>query len=64
MYNPILYKQFEKDVKCCQIRGKNLDKFKILTKTLLSGKSLDSIHNDHKLVVNYVGWRDCNIESE
>jgi len=64
MYTPVYTKQFEKDVKRCQRRGKNLDKFKILARTLLSGESLDSIHKDHKLVGNYVGRRDCHIESD
>ena len=64
MYSPIYTKQFEKDVKRCQRRGKNFDKFKILARTLLFGESLDSIHKDHKLVGNYVGRRDCHIESD
>ena len=64
MYTPVYTKQFEKDVKRFQRRGKNLDKFKILARTLLSGESLDSIHKDHKLVGNYVGRRDCHIESD
>ena len=64
MYTPVYTKQFEKDVKRCQRRGKNLDKFKILARTLLSGESLDSIHKDHKLVGNYLGRRDCHIESD
>jgi len=64
MYTPVYTKQFEKDVKRCQRRGMNLDKFKILARTLLSGESLDSIHKDHKLVGNYLGRRDCHIESD
>jgi mRNA interferase YafQ len=64
MYTPVYTRQFEKDVKRCQRRGKNLDKFKILARTLLSGQPLDSIHRDHKLTGNYVGRRDCHIESD
>jgi len=64
MYTPVYTKQFEKDVKRCQRRDKNLDKFKIIARTLLSGESLDSIHKDHKLVGNYVDRRDCHIESD
>ena len=64
MYTPVYTKQFEKDMKRCNRRGKNLDKFKILVKTLLSGKPLDPIHRDHKLLGNYVGRRDCHIESD
>ena len=64
MYTPVYTKQFEKDLKRCKRRGKNLDKFKILARTLLSGKTPDLIHKDHKLVGNYVGRRDCHIESD
>jgi mRNA interferase YafQ len=64
MLTPIYTKQFEKDLKRCKRRGKNLDKFKILATTLLSSKPLDPIHRDHKLVGNCVGRRDCHIESD
>jgi len=64
MFTPIYTKQFEKDLKRCRRRGKNLDKFKILARTLISGKPLDAMHRDHKLVGNYVGRRDCHIESD
>ena len=64
MYIPVYTKQFEKDLKRCRRRHKNLDKFKILARTLLTGRPLDPIHRDHKLVGNYVGRRDCHIESD
>ncbi len=63
-YTPVYTKQFEKDLKRCKRRGKNLDKFKILARTLFSGKQLDPIHQDHKLFGNYAGRRDCHIESD
>lgn len=64
MYTPVYTKQFEKDLKRCKRRGKNLDKFKILARTLLSGKGLDPIHKNHKLIGNYLGRHDCHIESD
>ena len=64
MFIPVYTKQFAKDVKKCFRRGKNLDKFKILARTLLSGEALDAIHRDHKLSGNYAGRRDCHIESD
>lgn len=64
MYIPVYTKQFEKDLKRCMRRDKNLEKFKIVARTLLSGQPLDAIHRDHKLVGNYVGRRDCHIESD
>jgi mRNA interferase YafQ len=64
MYTPIYTKQFNKDVKRCQRRGNNFEKFKTIARTLLSGESLDPIHRDHKLTGNYVGRRECHIESD
>ncbi len=64
MYTPVYTRQFEKDLKRCQRRGKNLEKFKILVRSLLSGEALDPIHRDHKLIGNYAGRRDCHIESD
>jgi len=64
MYTPVYTKQFEKDTKRCIRRGKNLEKFKILVRTLLSGTPLDAMHRDHKLSGNLVGRRDCHIESD
>jgi mRNA interferase YafQ len=64
MYTPVYTKQFEKDLKLCKRRGKNLEKFKILACTLIAGQTPDSIHRDHKLVGNYQERRDCHIESD
>ena len=64
MYTPIYTKQFSKDTKKCQRRGKDLDKFKIIVRSLLTGKPLDPIPRDHRLVGNFVGRRDCHIESD
>jgi mRNA interferase YafQ len=64
MYTPSYTRQFEKDIKLCVKRGKNIEKFKILSRTLISGQPLDPIHRDHKLSGNYVGRRDCHIESD
>jgi len=47
-----------------QKRGKNLDKFKIIAKTLLIGETLDALHKDHKLLGSYSGRRECHIESD
>ena len=64
MLIPVYTKQFERDVKRSRKRGKNLDKFKIVARTLLEGKSLDPIHRDHKLAGDYAGRCDCHIESD
>jgi len=64
MLTPVYTKQFERDVKLCGRQGKNLEKFKILARTLLSGISLDAIHRDHTLSGRLAGRRDCHIESD
>ena len=64
MYTPVYTKQFEKDLKLCKRRGKNLEKFKILACTLIAGQTPDPIHRDHKLVGSYHGRRDCHLESD
>ncbi len=64
MYSPVYTKKFSKDVKRCQRRGKNLDKFKIIVRSLLAGEPLDPIHRDHRLVGSFAGRRDCHIESD
>jgi mRNA interferase YafQ len=64
MYNPVYTKQFEKDIRRAKRRGKNLEKFKIIARTLLAGQALDNIHRNHRLVGSYVGRRECHIESD
>jgi mRNA interferase YafQ len=63
-YTPVYTRQFEKDIKRIKRRGKNLDKFKILARTLLAGEPPDAIHYDHQLVGDYTGRRECHIESD
>ena len=63
MFAPVYTRQFEKDVSLAERRGKNLYKFKIIASTLLAGQPVDIIHRDHRLVGNYVGRRECHIES-
>ena len=64
MFIPVYTKQFEKDTKRARRRGKNLEKFKIVVRTLLSGQLLDLIHHDHHLKGDYAGRRECHIESD
>jgi len=64
MYTPVYTKQFEKDSRRCVRRGKNMEKFKMLARTLLSGEPLNPIHHDHRLSGNLSGRRDCHIESD
>jgi len=64
MLIPVYTKQFAKDIKRIKRRGKNLEKFKIIARTLLERKSLDPLQRDHKLIGSYQGRRECHIESD
>lgn len=64
MPTPVYTRQFERDIKRVKKQGKNLEKIKIIIRTLLQEKPLDPIHRDHKLIGNYQGRRECYIESD
>jgi mRNA interferase YafQ len=64
MYVPIYTKQFSKDVKKMQKRKKNLEKIKMIIRSLIVGEQLDPLHQEHKLVGNYQGRRECHIEAD
>jgi mRNA interferase YafQ len=64
MLTPAYTAQFRRDVERAKRRGKNLEKWKIIVRSLLAGESLDPIHRDHRLLGSYVGRRECHIESD
>lgn len=64
MYKPVYTQQFAKDLERSRRRGKNFDKLKIIIRSLLAGEPLDPIHRDHRLVGNFIGRRECHIESD
>ena len=64
MLIPVYTRQFEKDIKRIKRRGKNLEKLKIIIRSLTSEEPLDPIHRDHKLIGNWQGRRECHIESD
>jgi hypothetical protein len=41
------------------MRGKDLEKLKIVIRALIEEEKLDPIHRDHKLVGNWKGRRDA-----
>ena len=64
MRTPVYTRQFERDIKKGRKRGKNLEKFKIIARSLVEGKKLDPLHRDHQLIGNYAGRRECHIEAD
>ena len=57
-------KQFKKDVKRMQRRGKDLAKIKAVIDLLLAEEPLPARNRDHQLGGNWVGRRDCHIEPD
>jgi len=64
MYNLRYTHQFNKDVKKAKKRNKDFNKFKVIARMLVSGQTLESKYKDHVLIGNYVGRRECHIESD
>lgn len=63
MRQPVYTRQFERDIDRAKRRGKDLEKFKIIAKTLVEGEKLDPLHRDHRLIGDYSGRRECHIEA-
>lgn len=64
MPTPVFTRQFNRDVKRMQKRGKKLEKIKIIVRSLIEEESLDPIHRNHKLIGNWQGRRECHVESD
>jgi mRNA interferase YafQ len=64
MLTAIFNRQFDKDLKRMQKRRKNIEKIKILIRSLIAEESLDPIHRDHKLIDKWQSRRECHIESD
>jgi mRNA interferase YafQ len=56
--------RFKKDVKKMKKRGKSFDIFKQVIQQLAQGEPLDEKFRDHKLIGNYVGTGECQIEPD
>ncbi len=64
MLTPVYTRQFERDLKRIKKRQKNIEKLKIILSSLTEEEKLDPIHRDHKLIGNWLGRRECHIESD
>jgi mRNA interferase YafQ len=61
----ILYTgRFKKDFKLNKKRSKDLGKLEVVISLLVEEKALPARYKDHALVGNYVGRRECHIESD
>ena len=64
MLHPVYARQFERDLRKMKKRGKNLEKIKLVLRSLIEEEPLDAVHRDHKLLGNWQGRRECHIESD
>ena len=60
-YNLVLTSLFKKDLKAAKKSGYNLQLLKDVVDTLAMGLPLDEKCQDHKLIGNYQGCRECHI---
>ena len=64
MLTPAYTKQFEKDLKRMQKRGKSQEKIKVVIKKLVNEVRLEANYKGHKLIGKYKGRRECHIEPD
>jgi mRNA interferase YafQ len=57
-------RQFGRDNKNQRRRGKQIDKIKVVIELLLTGKPLPLKYKDHPLAGDWMGRRDCHVESD
>lgn len=64
MRKPSYTRQFERDLRRMQRRGKDIAKLKAVLAALISEEPLAERHRDHALIGNYRGRRECHIEPD
>ena len=56
--------QFKRDVKRMQRQGKDMARLKLVLQRLVAGKQLPLGFNNHQLVGQYRGTRECHLEPD
>jgi mRNA interferase YafQ len=56
--------QYRKDRKLAKKRGLDMDLLDDVIQQLIEGKALDQKFDDHALVGNYEGFRECHIQND
>ena len=64
MLIPVFTKKFNKDLKRIQRSKKDIERFKYVSNKLINEEKLELKFRDHKLIGNYIGRRECHIESD
>ena len=60
-YGIVLTSMFKQDLKTAKKRGYDLSLLEKVVNTLAMRQPLAEKHNDHKLIGNYKGCRECHI---
>jgi mRNA interferase YafQ len=56
--------QFKKDYKLAMKRGQSIDLLDNIIRLLAKGESLPETNRDHALSGNWIGYRECHIQSD
>ena len=56
--------KFRREYKLAEKRGRNMDLLDAVITLLAQGKTLPSRYRDHALTGNYIGCRECHIQSD
>lgn len=56
--------QFKKDYKLAKRRGLDISLLKSIVTKLANGESLDPQYKDHPLTGDWIGYRECHIQSD
>jgi len=61
MLNPKTTSKFEKEVGVMKKRNKALEKLRFAMSQLIEEQSLEKRFNDHSLIGNFIGRRECHM---
>ena len=64
MLEVVLSNQFKKDLKLAAKRGYKLELLEETVDKIASNVKLEDKYRDHALTGNYVGFRECHIQSD
>ena len=56
--------RFQKDLRLIEKRGYDTNKLLNIVKMLANGQALPAQYNDHPLKGNYIGCRECHIQTD
>lgn len=64
MRTPSYTRQFERDLRLAQRRGKDIEKLKVVVTALINEQPLAERYYDHPLKGNYRDRRECHLEPD